>query len=46
MAYKFVIPLTIKAHDVFYLSLHKKYIHNVNHINDWNLMQVEPKGEF
>ena len=31
---------------MFQVSLIKKYIHDPNHIIDWNLIQVEPKGEF
>ena len=36
----------MRAHDVFHVSLLKKYVHDPNHINDWNVIQVEPKGEF
>ena len=45
VAYKLIIPPTMKEHDVFYISLLQIYIHDVNHIIDWNLIQIESKGE-
>ena len=30
----------------FYVSLLKKYVHDLNHVIDWDVIQVEPKGEF
>ena len=36
----------IKDHNVFHVSLLKKFEHDPNHIIDWNVIQVEPKGEF
>ena len=26
--------------------MHKKYVHDPNHVFDWDVIQVEPKGEF
>ena len=33
-------------HNVFHVSLLKKCIHDATHIIDWDVIQVEPKGEF
>jgi hypothetical protein len=43
---RLALPLTTKAHNVFHISLLKKYVHDANHIIDWSVIQVEPKGEF
>jgi hypothetical protein len=36
----------MQIHNVFHVSLLKKYVHDTNHVIDWNVIQVEPKGEF
>jgi hypothetical protein len=46
MAYRLDLPLTIKSHNVFHVSLLKKYIHYCNHIIDWTMIQVELEGQF
>ena len=46
VAYKFALPSHIKVHDVFHVSLLKKYVHDPTHVIDWNVIQVEPEGEF
>ena len=46
VAYKLALPLHVKVHDVFHVSLLKKYVHDASHIIDWNVIQVEPEGEF
>jgi len=35
----------VKIHDVFHVSLLKKYIHDPTHVVDWNMIQVEPDGK-
>ena len=46
MAYKLALLPHIRVHDVFHFSLLKRYIHDSSHIVDWNVVQVEPEGEF
>jgi hypothetical protein len=34
------------VHNVFHVSLFKKYVHDPNHVIYWYLIQVEPEGDF
>ena len=45
-AYRLALPPSTRAHNVFHVSLLKKYIHEPNHVINWDLVQVEPEGEF
>jgi hypothetical protein len=38
------LPPTVKAHNVFHVSLRKKYAHDYNHIIDWSMIQVDHKS--
>ena len=44
--YQLALPVDLKVHDVFHVSLKKKYVYDTKHIIDCGLLQVEPKGEF
>ena len=46
IAYKLALPVHLKIHNVFHISLLKKYVYDSAHIINWNVVQVEPKGEF
>ena len=35
-----------EVHIVFHVSLLKKYVSDLNHIVDWNVIQVEHEGDF
>jgi hypothetical protein len=46
VAYMISFPAFMNVHNVFHVSLLKKYIHDPNHVIDWNLIMVDPEGDF
>ena len=44
----YIIELLVdmRVHNVFHVYLLKRYVHDPNSIIDWNVIQLEPKGEF
>jgi hypothetical protein len=42
VTYMLAFPASLCIHIVFHVSFHKKYVHDDNHIIDWNVIQVEP----
>jgi transposase InsO family protein len=46
IAYMLALPTSMQIHNVFHVSLLKKYVPDTNHVIDWNVIQVEPEGEF
>jgi hypothetical protein len=44
VAYMFAFPASMNVHNVFHVSLLKKYIPDSNHAIDWNVIQVEQEG--
>jgi hypothetical protein len=44
VAYMLALPASMIVHNVFHVSLVKKYVHDANHVINWNVIQVEPKG--
>jgi hypothetical protein len=46
VAYMISFHAYMNVHNVFHVSLLKKYVHDPNHVIDWHLIQVETKGEF
>ena len=45
-AYRIAFPTRTRAHNVFHVSLLKKYVHDPIHVINWDVIQVEPDGEF
>jgi hypothetical protein len=46
VAYMIALAASMSAHNVFHVSLLKKYIPNAHHVIDWNVIQVEQEGAF
>jgi hypothetical protein len=44
VAYMLALPASMTVHNVFHVSLLKKYIPDPNHVIDWNVIQVEQEG--
>jgi hypothetical protein len=44
--YMIAFTVSMNVHNVFHVSLLKKYVHDPNHVIDWHLIQVETKGDF
>ena len=46
VAYRIAFPASTRAHNSFHVSLLKKYVHDPNHVINWDVIQMEPEGEF
>jgi hypothetical protein len=46
VAYMIALLASMSIHNVFHVSLLKKYIPDANHVIDWNVIQVEKEGNF
>jgi hypothetical protein len=46
VAYMAALLASMRVHNVFHVSLLKKYVPESNHIIDWNVIQVEHEGDF
>ena len=46
LAYQLALPPNIEVHNVLHVSILKIYVHDVSNVTDWNVIQVEPEGEF
>jgi hypothetical protein len=46
VAYMLALSASMRVHNVFHVSLLKKYVHDPNHVIDWTMIQVEHEGDF
>jgi hypothetical protein len=46
LSYMIALLASMSVHNVFHVSLLKKYIPDANHVIDWNVIQVEQEGTF
>ena len=46
VAYRLAFPASTRSLNVFHVSLLKRYVHDPNHVINWDMIQVEPEGEF
>jgi hypothetical protein len=46
VSYILAFPASMNVHNVFHVSLLKKYVHDHKNVIEWNLIQVETKGYF
>ena len=44
IAYRIALPSNMRTHNVFHVSLLKRYVHDPNNIINWDVIQVEPEG--
>lgn len=44
VTYRITLPTSMKSHNVFHVSFLNKYVHDPNHMIDWNVIQVEQGG--
>eukprot|EP00253_Pinus_taeda_P031235 PITA_31235 len=45
MAYQHVLPSHIRVHNVFHVSVLRKYVYDPKHVINWHDVHVEPEGE-
>jgi hypothetical protein len=46
VTYMLALYASMNVHNLFHVSLLKKYLHDPNHVIDWCPIQVETKGDF
>ena len=46
IAYRLALSTSTRTHNVFHVSLLKKYVHDPDHVIDWDVIQVELEGYF
>ena len=43
IAYRLALPASTRSYNVFHV---KKYVHDPNHVINWDVIQMEPEGAF
>ena len=38
VAYQLALPPSIRVHNVFHVSILKRYVHDVSHVIEWNVI--------
>ena len=46
VAYQLALLPNLKVHNVFHISVLKKYVHDAIYVINWNDVEVEPDGDF
>ena len=46
MAYQLALPPNLIIRNIFHISILKNYVHDATHVIDWNVIKVEPEGDF
>ena len=46
VAYQLAIPSNLRVHNLYHISVLKKYVHDTTHVINCNNVQVEPEGYF
>ena len=44
--YMIALPASMSMHDEFHVLFLKKYVHEANHVIDWNVIQVDKESSF